>query len=102
MKKILIYSIVFLFLFSVYKDLHVGSLENNTHPGKEDDTITNYNAVYIKVQHGDTILSIMENINETEMTVLDMDRIIEDFKLMNPNADPYQLKTGHFYYFPLY
>ncbi|WP_164216128.1 hypothetical protein [Virgibacillus sp. YIM 98842] len=102
MKKVLIYTLIFLFLFSVYKDLNVGSLENNINSPSNSVSISDYNAVYAKVQHGDTILSIVENINGENLNVMDMDRVLEDFKLLNPNVNPYELKAGHYYYFPLY
>src|SRR5690625_5498148 len=100
MKKVLIYILIFLLLFSVYKDLNIGSSGNNRSSSTNSVSITNYNAVYVKVQHGDTILSIIENINRENISVMDMDQIIEDFKLLNPNINPYQLKTEHYYYFP--
>lgn len=102
MKKVLIYTLVFLLLFSVYQDLHVGSLQNSTDPPLQTVPITDYNAVYVKVQHGDTILSIVENINSDSIQRLDVDQIMDDFKVLNPNVNPHQLRPGHYYYFPSY
>jgi hypothetical protein len=102
MKKIFIYILVFLFLFSVYKDLDGGSLQNRLETLTENASITNYKAVYVKVQHGDTILSIVEDINEKTMQIQDINQILEDFRLLNPNVNTDQLKVGHFYYFPSY
>ncbi|MFA1820428.1 hypothetical protein ACDX78_09640 [Virgibacillus oceani] len=101
MKKIIIYILVFLFLFSVYKDLNGGSLQNNLNE-QEITPVTDYKAVYLKVQHGDTILSIVESINEGNMNKMDIDQIMEDFKLLNPNVQPEEVKVAHFYYFPSY
>jgi len=102
MKKIIIYALIFLFLLSIYKDLNSGSLLSNLDTKQETVPINDYKAVYLKVQHGDTILSIIERINEKNMDRMDITQIMEDFELLNPNILPEEVKVDHYYYFPTY
>ncbi|MEC5422240.1 hypothetical protein QGM71_01870 [Virgibacillus sp. C22-A2] len=64
--------------------------------------IIKFNVIHIKVQPGDTVLSIVEELNEDTLDSLDISQLISDFKMINPNSDPYNLQAHHYYYFPLY
>lgn len=61
-----------------------------------------FKAIKVKVQPGDTVLSLMEKVNNYELDNLDIDKIIADFKQLNPLVNPYDLKINHYYYFPVY
>ncbi|GGN66111.1 MULTISPECIES: hypothetical protein [Oceanobacillus] len=55
---------------------------------------------HIKIKHGDTILSVTEEINELDY--LDVQQVINDFEKLNPGVDTESLLPNSFYYFPLY
>lgn len=103
-KKSFLYIFIILLLVSIYKDLYYGTIINNQ---TNDDnsaytTVNKPHVIKVKVQQGDTVLSIVEKINETENENLNIEMILEDFQAANPTADPFQLKANAFYYFPLY
>lgn len=101
-----------LILISVYNDLQVGqSLE---HPPSQKDPFimremkdvpdreTSFEIVRMKVQRGDTVLSIVEEINPFLHDGLNIEVILNDFQRINPFVDPYNLKPGKYYSFPIY
>src|SRR5699024_3675071 len=104
LKKVSIYTFIILLVVSIYKDLSIHSPISNQ-PDDEDELKemphNNTNVVKVKVQKGETVLSIVERINKAEKN-LDIEQILDDFKASNPNADPYRLKSDTFYFFPIY
>ncbi|MRH43108.1 hypothetical protein GH741_10465 [Aquibacillus halophilus] len=50
---------------------------------------------------GDTVLSIVEEFNEEQSSV-QMNQIIQDFQILNPDVDPHQIKPNMDYLFPVY
>ncbi|SET60911.1 hypothetical protein SAMN05216389_1178 [Oceanobacillus limi] len=105
MKKTLLYVFIILFFISIYKDLTIGIdlQKENTQISNSDELDTNdYQAVKIKISSGDTVLSIVEQLNEFNSNTIDVEKILVDFKELNPNINPYKIKSGTFYYFPLY
>lgn len=56
----------------------------------------------IKVKHGDTILSIIEELNESSIHKMNIDKIMEDFKQLNPLLEGLELEEGKIYSFPIY
>ncbi|MFD1363039.1 hypothetical protein [Lentibacillus salinarum] len=113
MKKInkpLFYTFILLFLISVHKDLTVGTPLNNDTDGQneqnlkmsaEQETIT---IIKVQVQQGDTVLSIVEAINQQRNHVnqLDISQVLSDFRTLNPGVEPLNIETGNYYYFPAY
>lgn len=100
-----IYLIIILAIMSIYNDLTSGTslLTDNKPPSSEHAKQQNtkqFTVVKVKVQAGDTVLSIVEEVNQS-LSSLDMKQIFTDFQLIN-HADPHQLNTGDYYYFPLY
>ncbi|TFJ94101.1 hypothetical protein [Lentibacillus salicampi] len=105
-KKLLIYIFAVLFLVSIYQDLTAGTpLNSNPNPQKQDnrtleqETLT---AIKVKVNEGDTVLSIVEKLNDQSNRPLDISQIQTDFKALNPHVEPLHIKSGTYYYFPLY
>ncbi|WP_156290717.1 hypothetical protein [Oceanobacillus salinisoli] len=102
-KKIFIYIIIILLVASIYKDLSLGTEPNENVPTQET-TIQineNYSAMKVKVTSGDTVLSIVENINEGKGEIA-IDQMMTDFQQLNPEVNPYRLQPNTFYYFPVY
>ncbi|PAV29050.1 hypothetical protein CIL05_13805 [Virgibacillus profundi] len=100
LKKLFIYGLILLFIISIYKDLT---------PETPDEIKNNMpvelklSVLQMKVEPGETVLSIVEKINNDSIQLLDMEQILTDFNIANPQIkDPYNLKEGSFYYFPVY
>ncbi|MUK87111.1 hypothetical protein GMD78_01665 [Ornithinibacillus sp. L9] len=105
MKKFLLYLLIILFLISVYKDITIGTEVKSNEQEKKvvvDTEHNMYQAVKVKVSHGETVLSVVERLNNFESAQLDVNRILSDFKQLNPHVDPYNIKSNSFYYFPMY
>jgi len=103
-KRLSIYLLLILLLVSIYKDLTI-----DTSKIKSDSKITQFtdaselSGIRIRIDPGDTVLSIVEQINkENHISKIDITQIITDFEKINPDVDPYELKPNNFYYFPLY
>ncbi|MFD1038497.1 hypothetical protein ACFQ3N_08845 [Virgibacillus byunsanensis] len=104
MKRMAILLFIILFLASIYKDLTIGVLfspEDENEP-QTQYTTSNYTIIKIKVQPGDTVLSIMEELNKDNFHTIDITKTLTDFQEINPNIDPHILKNNEFYYFPQY
>ncbi|MFD2046081.1 hypothetical protein ACFSTA_12140 [Ornithinibacillus salinisoli] len=106
MKKTLLYLFIILFLVSIYKDMTIGTQisedKNEYSTTVDSEQARHFQAIKIKVQPGETVLSIAEQLNEFENTPLVIDDILTDFKTLNPNVNPYDIKSHSYYFFPLY
>src|SRR5699024_279531 len=100
-KKISVYTFIILLVISVYKDLSINSPIPDKRVEFEKMPLNHTNVIKVKVQKGETVLSIVEKINKTGKN-LDVEQILDDFQASNPNADPYHLKADSFYFLPLY
>ncbi|WP_188453643.1 hypothetical protein [Virgibacillus oceani] len=97
-----IFLIILLLIVSVYKDLTSGSFESDEKKIQfnTDQVSKKYKVIKVKVQSGDTVLSIMEEVNNNSKS-LDITKLLSDFNAIN-DVDPHNLRVGHYYYFPLY
>lgn len=106
-KRLLFYVVIILLIVSLYKDITIGTPFINDSKLDQIQQIYpkdfqhNLSVAQVRVQHGDTVLSITERVNH-QLPELDIEKIITDFKAINPNIDPYHLQTDTFYYFPVY
>ncbi|OZU89955.1 hypothetical protein CIL03_02095 [Virgibacillus indicus] len=102
-KRISLYIFLILLFLSIYKDIMSGyNIPDNNSPKIQQTVKIDFEIVHIKVKSGETVLSIVEKINNNDIEILNVNQIISDFRLANPETDPFQLQTGHYYYFPLY
>lgn len=100
---------ILLFFFSIYKDLTIGTPpfnEDNLYVveqkySQETENNNTISRAEVFVQPGDTVLSITEVLNN-ELSTLDVTKVLNDFKLINPGINPYDLKSDTSYFFPLY
>jgi len=97
-KKLSLFILILLLLLSISHDLSKNMEQH--YPEANTDEDQNTRIAPIKVQHGDTLLSIVEEIND--LNQLYVDEIIKDFQNLNPDSDYRSLKPNQFYYFPLY
>ncbi|MFD1736568.1 LysM peptidoglycan-binding domain-containing protein [Bacillus salitolerans] len=108
MKKLTLFLIISLLIYSVYYDLKTGTLpiskviaasgdnEINTHT-----PIPTEHFIEVKVKPGDTVLSILEQHLEGNLPV-SIPTVIIDFKKLNDEMDPEKIQIGKTYKIPLY
>ncbi|WP_242222951.1 hypothetical protein [Bacillus cereus group sp. BfR-BA-01380] len=65
---------------------------------KENTSLAKYKVIEVKT--GDTVLSITEEINKKKIPSIE--KVVTDFKDLNPNDSPAKLQVGKKYKFPLY
>lgn len=106
-RKILTYLLIILFCISIYQDLTSGTptdmeRKQNFYKRIDIDDNTLFEVVTIEVQEGETVLSIIEKLNEEQMDTLNITKLLNDFMMLNPNVDPYHLNNRKKYQFPIY
>ena len=99
-KKISLILLLLLLILSFLHDLSKQNSVQQEQPLNKADII-NSEIAHIKIEPGDTVLSITEEVNN-DLQSLDINKIIADFQKLNPGADPKSLIPYSFYYFPLY
>jgi len=103
MKTIKNCCVILLFLLlisSIYKDLDLTTPSTLQYSANE--TIINNNVIKVKIERGDTVLSIVEKLNQFDEEHINIQQVMTDFKKANPHVDPYHLKPNKYYFFPLY
>ncbi|MGM8213721.1 hypothetical protein ACLIBH_13190 [Virgibacillus sp. W0430] len=95
LKRMAVYLFIILFLMSMYNDLTKGSIlyEEVVPIDKQENSI-----VKIKARSGDTVLTMSERLYSSDS--IRMEKIMEDFKKLNPHTNPYRLIADEYYYFP--
>jgi len=104
LQRVSILSFIILLCVSIYKDLSkdiyfLSEVPNNPTVAQLSNQ---FSTIKVKVEQGETLLSIVENINRNNTDQLDIQKIMTDFININPQVDPYNLNVGAYYYFPLY
>lgn len=96
-KRLSICLLCILFILGIADDL---SRKPSAPPQGSIPAESSIDIAHIKIEPGDTVLSVTEELNE--LSSLDIPKIIADFKQLNPGEDPDSLVPNSFYYFPLY
>jgi hypothetical protein len=100
-KKSIVFVMFILLLLSIYHDLQKGLIiseeANIIYVNKQKVTVVKVRAVA-----GDTILSLIETVNSDEMSRVNINEIISDFKQLNPQLKSNELIVDEYYYVPLY
>ena len=111
-KKIILFTLISLILFSIFKDLKDGSpihhttekqvimSEKSDRKNNSDEPVT-FQVISYKVSASETFLSIIDQLNEQQHT-LDIKQSMADFKALNPKVDILNLQPENTYLFPLY
>lgn len=108
LKRLTIYLVIILLIISLYKDVTKGMIPFNDSKSDHFQQIYTSNSnkdlatVAVRVQPGDTLLSIIEQINGQTNTVINMEQMILDFQALNPHTDPFYLEPNSIYYFRKY
>lgn len=101
MKRFTIVILLLLFLLSLMDDLSKQpSLVDKKPSEKPVQTEMEAGIAHIKIKPGDTVLSVTEELND--MSVLNIEQIMNDFKRLNPGTDIDSLIPYSFYSFPVY
>jgi hypothetical protein len=106
LKKFAAFIVVIVVLYSVYFDIKVGTIpsvsfasEIQTHKEKPSEPAIPYQA--IKVKPGDTVLSVVEQL-QAESLQVSIDQVISDFIKLNNGIKPVEIQIGQIYKFPVY
>lgn len=100
-KKIILYIFIILLVLSMYHDLRkelIVSQEISTNHVSEKTK----NVMKVRVKPGDTILSLIEEVNEGILSEIDINQLVSDFKQVNEHMDTNELEVNKYYYVPLY
>lgn len=91
-----------LVLYVIYYDLSQGTLPAIAEPkvvSNTQETLIPY--FEKKVDHGDTVLSVVEKQLDQSIPV-SIEKVVNDFKELNDGLKPEQIKFGQSYKFPDY
>ncbi|WP_018661492.1 LysM peptidoglycan-binding domain-containing protein [Heyndrickxia acidiproducens] len=108
MKKIIAIFAALIMIYSVYYDIHVGTIPSasyareiqpvsfeNEIPAPEESIAT------VQVNPGDTVLTIVEKLSNTSSN-LSIEKVIQDFSRLNNGITPEDIQIGQTYRFPIY
>ncbi|MDQ0231627.1 hypothetical protein [Metabacillus malikii] len=107
MKRLSLFLFFLFLIFIVYYDMNVGTLPTVNEPSVkesinsvEEKTKPSIPFHEVKVSEGDTVLSITEKLHSGLPAPID--KIIEDFELLNENIKAESIIIGETYLFPDY
>lgn len=105
LKRIFLFSLFLLTIYSIYYDLNNGTLPiNHVTSANEIEVkkVNKPNFAEISVEAGYTVLSIVEQIHQPDTVNASITQIINDFEMLNPNVNAHEIQIGQAYYFPIY
>jgi hypothetical protein len=105
MKRLGVTLFILLIGYTMFYDITVGTLpmlhtyakpkQTAAHPQEKSSLYQN-----IEVKSGDTVLSVVEAISKKKPP--SVEKVVDDFKKLNPNESPSKLRIGKTYKFPSY
>lgn len=107
MKRLGIIIFVLLIGYAMFYDITVGTLpmlgtyakaKQTTVQQKKEEAAAPYQS--IEVKSGDTVLSVVEAVSKKKPP--SVEKVVEDFKKLNPKESPSKLRIGKKYKFPSY
>ncbi|MDZ5470974.1 hypothetical protein SM124_04325 (plasmid) [Bacillus sp. 31A1R] len=103
MKRLLGFLMFILVMYVVYYDLSQGTLPAIAEPTMVTTTTEETTISYFekKVEHGDTVLSVIEKQLDQSIPV-SIEKVVNDFIELNAGLKPEQIKFGQTYKFPNY
>ncbi|WP_087971691.1 hypothetical protein [Oceanobacillus rekensis] len=103
LKRFLLYIFIILLFISIYQDIF---MKPNSTPVKNDieKLMINesYSIAHVKVLPGDTVLSVIETLNQDYLGRMDLQSLLNHFEQLNPTTDPHKIEPYKIYYFPVY
>jgi len=100
MKKLIFLILIVLVIYSAYFDVTKGTLPTTAIPVTAKQTEESFPYKEIKIQSGDTLLTIMER--EEGVLSKPIHTIMVDFQELNNGVSPHELQIGKTYKFPVY
>lgn len=99
LRRISLITFIILVAVSIFQDLAHSdgaiSFSNN-----ENLELPSFEAVPVKVNPGDTVLSITEEIQTISAHTVSVEIILKAFESLNPNTSSNELHVHEIYYFP--
>lgn len=95
----------FFIIVGLYHDLSLDAMSANLETADtlpNIDPNTDFTVESVQVRPGDTLLSIIEELNHPKLLIVDMEKFITDFQQVNEKVDANQLQAHAYYYFPVY
>ncbi|MBS4202884.1 hypothetical protein [Lederbergia citrea] len=116
MKTVVALFVITIVMYSIYYDLTIGTLPTSSaalvfskdewvspmpSEFKEDWDIPSDPYTLIEIKRGDTVISILEELQQAPLPV-SIDQLLIDFKKLNEGIKPEQIQIGKRYKFPIY
>ncbi|WP_078545626.1 LysM peptidoglycan-binding domain-containing protein [Litchfieldia alkalitelluris] len=112
MKKMGGFIIFFFILYIIYHDISIGTLpvakgENNIVEEQAvevaaEEVSPSFPYQEVEIKAGDTLLSLVESLNDGNSSNRSISSIINDFEELNPGVKANSLKIGQVYKIPTY
>jgi len=106
MKRFFAFLAIAFILYIIYYDVRIGTLP--TTKGEKIEAVevitttqNNNPFMEVEVKPGDTLLSIVEELNEGKK-MSSIESVIKDFEMLNPDSEAALLQIGKTYKFPIY
>ncbi|WP_152656228.1 hypothetical protein [Oceanobacillus sp. CFH 90083] len=99
LRRISLITFIILVAVSIFQDL-AQSDGTNTFSNNEKSNLPPFEAVPVKINPGDTVLSITEEIQTTSANSVSVENILKAFEALNPTAYANELHAHEIYYFP--
>jgi hypothetical protein len=105
MKRFMFVCLFLLVLYTMYYDLRVGTLPymSEATPASVQSEAQEEESAHVKkvkIAAGQTVLSVVEHLNQS--VEVSIEKIVADFKRLNPGVNPNDIQTGKVYAFPIY
>lgn len=100
LRRISLITLIIVVMISIFQDLANESNPVETSVYKTEKELPHFDAVPVKVNPGDTVLSITEEIQTEPTQELSTEMILSAFQSLNPTIQPTQIHVHEVYYFP--
>ncbi|GIO23121.1 hypothetical protein [Oceanobacillus sp. J11TS1] len=98
-RRISLATLIILVSVSIFQDL-AHSDKQMTFISKEELDLPHFEAVPVKVNPGDTVLSITEELQTIPSNTISVETILSAFESLNPAIAPSEIQIHEIYYFP--
>ena len=98
-RRISLATLIILVSVSIFQDLS-RSDNQMSFISKENLDLPYFEAVPVKVNPGDTVLSITEELQTTPSNTVSVETILRAFESLNPSIAPSEIQIHEIYYFP--
>lgn len=99
LRRISLITLIILVAVSVFQDL-AQSGDPIRISNKENVAPLNFEAIPVKVNPGDTVLSITEELQSNAISTVSIETILDTFESLNPTTSPSDIQIHEIYYFP--